>query len=34
MPSSLPARIAGNMFFDLPNADVVLLKRLLYGPAG
>ena len=28
------AFVAGNMFFDLPNADVVLLKRLLYGPAG
>jgi len=28
------AFVAGNMFTDLPNADVVLLKRLLYGPAG
>ena len=28
------AFVAGNMFTDLPNADVVLLKRLLHGPAG
>tara|TARA_B100000795_G_scaffold46700_1_gene30693 strand:- start:363 stop:530 length:168 start_codon:yes stop_codon:yes gene_type:complete len=28
------AFVAGNMFTDLPNADVVLLKRLLHSPAG
>ena len=28
------AFVAGNMFADLPDADVVLLKRLLHGIAG
>ena len=26
--------VAGNAFVDLPTADVVLLKRMLHGPAG
>lgn len=28
------AFVAGNLFTDLPDADVILVKRLLHGPAG